>query len=65
MLRVLSAAALAALALAAALYSPWTFLLLVISAIGVVAWEWGRLTRGPDLDATTLLATISVAVLVV
>jgi phosphatidate cytidylyltransferase len=64
-LRLLSAAALAALALAATLYSPWTFLLLVMAAAGIIAWEWRRLTRGPDLDATTLLATVSVAVLAV
>ena len=40
MLRVLSAAALAALALAATLYSPWTFLALVVVGGAVVAWEW-------------------------
>lgn len=64
-LRVFSAVALAVLALAAALYSPWTFLVLVVAGAGVVAWEWGRLTRSPELDATTLIATVSVAILAV
>jgi phosphatidate cytidylyltransferase len=58
-LRVLSAATLAALAL----YSPWTFLALVVAGAGVVAWEWGRLTRGTDFDATALISAVSVAVL--
>jgi phosphatidate cytidylyltransferase len=64
-LRVLSAAALAALALAATLYSPWTFLALVVVGAAVVAWEWARLTRGRDFDATALLATFSVAILAI
>ena len=65
MLRVVSAATLAALALGAALYSWWTFLALVVVGAAVVAWEWGRLTRGTYIDATTLIATVSVAVLAV
>jgi phosphatidate cytidylyltransferase len=64
-LRVLSAAGLAALALGATLYSPWTFLALVVLGGGVVAWEWGRLTRGTGFDATTLIATASVAILAI
>jgi phosphatidate cytidylyltransferase len=64
-LRVLSAASLAALALGAAFYSPWTFLALVVAGVAVVAWEWARLTRGTDFDATALIATVSVAVLAV
>jgi phosphatidate cytidylyltransferase len=64
-LRVLSAATLAALALGATLYSPWTFLALVVAGGGVVAWEWGRLTRGSDFDATTLITAVSAAVLAV
>jgi phosphatidate cytidylyltransferase len=62
-LRVLSAATLAALALGAAFYSPWTFLALVIAGGGVVAWEWGRLTRRTDFDATALISAASTAVL--
>ena len=62
-LRVLSAASLAALALGATLYSPWTFLALIVAGASVVAWEWGRLTRGTDFDATTLISAVSVAVL--
>jgi phosphatidate cytidylyltransferase len=64
-LRVLSAASLAALALGATLYSPWTFLALVVAGASVVAWEWGRLTRGSDFDATTLITAVSVAVLAI
>ena len=63
MLRVLSAAGLAALALGATFFSPWTFLALVVAGGGVVAWEWGRLTRGTDFDATTLISATSVAVI--
>jgi phosphatidate cytidylyltransferase len=62
-LRVLSAASLAALALGATLYSPWTFLALVVVGGSVVAWEWARLTRGTDFDATTLISAASTAVL--
>jgi phosphatidate cytidylyltransferase len=62
-LRVVSAATLAALALGAALYSWWTFLALVVAGGGVVAWEWGRLTRGTDFDATALISAASTAVL--
>lgn len=64
-LRVVSAAALAALALGATILSPWTLLVLVIAAGGLIAWEWGRLTRGNSLDATALLAAGSVTVLAI
>ncbi len=64
-LRVTSAIALAALALAATLFSPWSFLVLVMVGGGIVAWEWGRLTRGNGFDATALVATVSVAAIVV
>jgi phosphatidate cytidylyltransferase len=62
-LRVVSATALAALALGATILSPWSFLVLVVVGAGVVAWEWGGLTRGQGFDGTTLLATASVAAL--
>jgi phosphatidate cytidylyltransferase len=62
-LRVLSAASLAALALGATLYGGWSFLALVVAGGALVAWEWGRLTRGTDFDATTLISAVSVAVL--
>lgn len=64
-LRVISALALAALALGATIYSPWTFLVLVAAGGGLVAWEWGRLTRGKEFDGTALLATASVALLAI
>jgi phosphatidate cytidylyltransferase len=64
-LRVVSGVALAALALGATIYSSWSFLILVILGGGLVAWEWGRLTRGNGFDGTALLAAISVAALVI
>ena len=64
-LRVASAIALAALALAATLLSPWSFLVLVMVGGGIVAWEWGRLVRGNGFDGTALVATMSVAAIAV
>jgi phosphatidate cytidylyltransferase len=63
--RVASAAALATVAVTATLYSRWSFLVLVLVGDGLVAWEWGRLTRGNGLDGTSLLAAIGAAALVV
>lgn len=66
-LRVASAVVLAALALGATILSPWSFLLLVIVGSGLVAWEWGRLTRGNGFDGTALITAVSasaVAILV-
>jgi phosphatidate cytidylyltransferase len=66
-IRVASAVVLAALALGATLLSPWTFLLLVMVGGGIVAWEWGRLTRGNGFDGTALISAVSasaVAILV-
>lgn len=59
--RVASALVLAALAIGAALISPWTFLLLVIAASCVIAWEWGRLTRGDGSDRIAIVQMIGVA----
>jgi phosphatidate cytidylyltransferase len=59
--RVASALVLAALAIGAALVSPWTFLLLVIAASCVIAWEWGRLTRGDGSDRIAAVQMIGVA----
>jgi phosphatidate cytidylyltransferase len=64
-LRVLSAAILAALALGATLYSPWSSLVLVMVGGGLVCWEWGRLTRGNGFDGTALLSAVSVASLAI
>ena len=66
-IRVASAVVLAALALGATLLSPWSFLLLVMVGGGIVAWEWGRLTRGNGFDGTALISAVSasaVAILV-
>ena len=56
--RVASALVLAALAIGAALISPWTFLLLVIAASCVIAWEWGRLTRGDGSEAANAVTRL-------
>lgn len=60
-LRAASAIVLAALTLAATLYRPWSFLILVMIGGGLVAWEWGRLTRGSGFDGTALLSAVSIA----
>jgi phosphatidate cytidylyltransferase len=59
--RVASGLVLATLAIGATLISPWTFLLLVIAAACIIAWEWGRLTRGEGFDRIALLQMIGVA----
>jgi phosphatidate cytidylyltransferase len=64
-LRAASAAVLAALALAAALFSPWSFLVLVMVGGGLIAWEWGRLTRGNGFDATALISAVAAAAVAV
>ncbi len=63
--RVISAIVLSAVALAALLVSPWSFLLLVIVCAGLLLWEWGSATRGNGFDGTTLIQTIAVTALVV
>ncbi len=64
-IRVVSAIVLAALALGATIYSPWSFLVMVMVGSGIVAWEWGRLTRGNGFDGTALVASVSVATVAV
>jgi phosphatidate cytidylyltransferase len=59
--RVASGLVLGALAIGAALISPWTFLLLVIAASCVIAWEWGRLTRGDGFDRIAMVQMLGVA----
>jgi len=58
LLRIASAVVLGALALGAAIASPWTFLVLVIASGVIIAWEWGRLVRGTSFD---LIAAIEAA----
>ena len=60
-IRLASAVVLAALAIGAILYQPWTFLILVIVGSLLVAWEWGQLTRGNGFDGTALISGVSVA----
>jgi phosphatidate cytidylyltransferase len=62
---VASAIVLAAVALGATIYSPWSFLVMVMVGSGIVAWEWGRLTRGNGFDGTALAASVSVATMAV
>jgi phosphatidate cytidylyltransferase len=65
--RVGSALVLAAVALGAVVASPWSFLALVAVAAVILAWEWGRLTRGNGFDGTALIqavCVISLAILV-
>ena len=64
-IRLASAIVLAALAIGATLFSPWAFLILVMVGGGIIAWEWGRLTRGNGFDGTALLAAVSVAAIAV
>lgn len=61
--RLASAFVLAAVALAAVLLSPWSFLALVIVAGGLLLWEWGSATRGNGFDGTTLIQTVSITAL--
>ncbi|MGZ5850825.1 MAG: phosphatidate cytidylyltransferase, partial [Methyloceanibacter sp.] len=60
-IRLASAIVLAALAIGAILYQPWTFLILVVVGSLLVAWEWGQLTRGNGFDGMALISGVSVA----
>jgi phosphatidate cytidylyltransferase len=64
-LRIASAVVLAALALAATWFSPWSFLVLVMVGGGLIAWEWGRLTRGNGFDGTALISAVAVVAVAV
>jgi len=64
-IRLASAIVLAALAIGAILYQPWTFLILVMVGSLLVAWEWGQLTRGNGFDGTALISDGSVAIVVI
>jgi phosphatidate cytidylyltransferase len=61
LLRLASALVLAALALGAAIASPWSFLVLVIVSGVIVAWEWGRLVRGEGFDRISIIEMAAVA----
>jgi phosphatidate cytidylyltransferase len=63
--RLASAVVLAAVALGATMFSPWSFLVLVMVGGGLVAWEWGQLTRGNGFDGTALVAAVSVAAIAI
>jgi phosphatidate cytidylyltransferase len=57
---VLSAVVLAAITLGAVVASPWSFLALVAIGGGLLAWEWGSLTRGTGFDGTALIEAVAV-----
>ncbi len=61
LLRLASALVLAALALAATIASPWSFLVLIVVSGVIVAWEWGRLVRGEGFDRLAIVEAASVA----
>lgn len=63
--RVVSALVLAAVALGAVVASPWSFAALVAVAGGLLAWEWGGLTRESGFDGTALIQAISIVALAV
>jgi phosphatidate cytidylyltransferase len=63
--RVASALVLAAIALGAAVASPWTFALLVIASSTIIAWEWGRLVRGKSFDGIAIIEAVGLAALVI
>ncbi|MEZ5828215.1 MAG: phosphatidate cytidylyltransferase [Hyphomicrobiales bacterium] len=63
--RVVSAIVLAAVALGAVVASPWSFAALVAVAGGLLAWEWGGLTRESGFDGTALIQAISIVALAV
>jgi phosphatidate cytidylyltransferase len=63
--RIASALVLGAVALVAVIVSPWSFLALVVIGAGLLAWEWGSLTRGNGFDATSLIQAVSVTALAV
>ncbi len=64
-IRIASAVVLAALAIGATIYQPWTFLILVVVGSLLVAWEWGHLTRSNGFDGTALISGVSVAIVAV
>jgi phosphatidate cytidylyltransferase len=65
MRRTLSAVVLGAFTVGAMLLSPWTFLVLVVLASAVVAWEWARLTRGRGVDATAVICAAGAAAIAI
>jgi len=61
LLRLASALVLAAVALGAAIASPWSFLVLVLVSGVIVAWEWGRLARGEGFDRISIIEMAAIA----
>jgi len=63
--RLISALVLVAITLGAVFASPWSFLALVAIGGGLLAWEWGSLTRGNGFDGTSLVHAVSVIAIAV
>ncbi len=64
-LRIMSAIALAAVALACLWFSPLTFAILVGLLSVIMAWEWGRAVRGSQFDRSLLIHAGSILAAVV
>lgn len=64
-IRIVSAALLAAVALAAVIVSPWSLLVLAIFAGAILAWEWGKLVREEGFDTVALIHAIGIAIIAV
>lgn len=65
LLRLVSGAVLAAVAVGALLVSQWSFLVLVMVCAGLLLWEWGSATRASGFDGLTLIQAICAMALVV
>jgi phosphatidate cytidylyltransferase len=64
-IRLASAIVLAAVALGAAAYSPWSFVALVMAGAVIGAWEWGRLTRDASFDGTFVIEAVGVSIVAI
>jgi phosphatidate cytidylyltransferase len=64
-MRVASAVVMAAVAIAAVFFSPWSFLLLILAGAAIVNWEWSRLVRGEGSDAIALIQGASLLAITV
>ena len=59
-LRTASGITLAAIALSLTYYGNWGFTILVAAAGAAMSWEWGRIVRGSQLDAASVVHVAAV-----